>query len=223
MPLPFPRPFAAVVFDLDGTLIDSAPDIAAALNTILAEENLPPFPVGEATRFIGRGAEMLIADAFTARGRALTEPASQDLTERYLATYAQRGSPDTRLYPGVRGLLDQLTVPMAVCTNKSERISRDVIAQFGLTDQFRAIIGSDSGFGRKPAPEPLVAACRALGARPADVLMVGDTVTDVATARSAGCAVAVVAHGYSQRPVADLGADAVLDSVTSLADLMVAA
>ena len=101
----FPQAFAAVVFDLDGTLVHSAPDIAAALNLLLAEEDQPPFALEETHRFIGAGAGALVNDAFSARDRFLSPSERATFTARYLAIYGRRGSPDTTLYPGARAAL----------------------------------------------------------------------------------------------------------------------
>jgi phosphoglycolate phosphatase len=221
----FPRPFAAVNLDLDGTLVHSAPDISAAMNIILREEGLLPFAVEESLRFVGEGAARLIDSAFAARDVTLTPERATALTARYLRTYATRGSPDTTLYPGAREMLAELQarrIPVAVCTNKAENISRDVVAQFGLDRWLGAVIGSDSGFGRKPTAGPLREACRRLGVDPTATLMVGDTGTDVGTARATPCACAVVRNGYSQSPVETLGADILIASVADVPQLIAA-
>src|SRR5262249_32075153 len=159
------RLIKAVVFDLDGTLIHSAPDIAASLNILLAECDLRPFAQTDTYRFIGAGAQRLVTDAFAALGQTLTETEIATLTARYLGVYAQRGSPDTVLFPGVVEFVQGLRqdgIRLGICTNKAETISRDVIAQFGLSEIFTALIGGDSGFGRKPEPGPLLEVCRRL-------------------------------------------------------------
>jgi phosphoglycolate phosphatase len=219
----FPRPFAAVIFDLDGTLVHSAPDIAAALNIILKAEGVPTFASEDTYRFIGRGAERLIADAFAARGRVLAADALAALTQRYLAAYAHRGSPDTTLYPGAMDMLCGLRsrgIKLAICTNKAQSLSNQVVAGLGLNSVIASVIGSDSGYGRKPAPEPLLEACRRIGVEAQEALMVGDTITDVRTAAAAMCASAVVRHGYSQQPIDALGAQVVLDSVADVTNLI---
>ncbi|TAL02304.1 MAG: phosphoglycolate phosphatase [Rhodospirillaceae bacterium] len=220
---PRPRPIAGVIFDLDGTLIHSAPDITAALNVVLVECGLEAFAIKQACGFVGAGARRLIADAFTARGHTLTEDEVSRLTARYLDVYARSGSPHTTLYSGVRETLETLGkmgVALAVCTNKAEAISRDVLAQLRLDTVFAAIIGGDSGFGRKPDPGPLNEACRRMSTAAADVLMVGDTIMDVGAARAAGSRVAVVRHGYSQTPVETIGADLLLDDLSHIIALV---
>ena len=219
------RRFDGVVFDLDGTLIHSAPDIAAALNIVLAEDGLAPFTVMEAGRFIGAGAARLVGDAFAARNRPLDTDHVRSLTERYVTVYARRGSPDTTLYPGAADTIDSLrrgAIAMAICTNKPEAISRAVLAQFGLDRSFAAIIGGDSGFGLKPTATPLREACRIMKVAPERVLMVGDSGTDVRTAQAAACTAAIVRHGYSQVPVETLGAAFILDSIADVAALVLA-
>ncbi len=215
--------FAGVVFDLDGTLIHSSPDIAAALNIVLVEEGLAPFTIPEAGRFIGTGAERLIGDSFAARGRPLDVAQVHALTARYVATYERRGSPDTALYPGAAemiGTLRRHDIPMAICTNKPTAITHQVLAQFQLEACFVAVIGGDGRFGLKPAAEPLLEACRLIGVAPARVLMVGDSGTDARTAQAAGCPVAILRHGYSREPVDSLGAAFVLDSIAEVGALV---
>jgi phosphoglycolate phosphatase len=215
--------FAGVVFDLDGTLIHSAPDIAASLNIILAECGIATFTIADTYQFIGAGAKHLITQAFAARGHALDDEESTRLTTRYLAAYKAYGSPATTLYPGVAETLTHLAakgVPLAVCTNKAEGISRDVIAALGLEGTFAAVIGGDSGYGRKPDPGPLLEACRVMDAEADKVLMVGDTVMDVGAARGAGTQVTVVSYGYSQTPVQHLGADLVIETFGELSAIV---
>jgi phosphoglycolate phosphatase len=217
------RPITGVIFDLDGTLIDSAPDIAAALNVVLTESELAAFTIKQACGFVGAGAKRLIVDAFAARGRVLTEAELTQLTARYLDVYARSGSPNTVLFSGVRDTLACLAdmgVPLSVCTNKAEAISREVLAQLGLDGAFTAIIGGDSGFGRKPEPGPINEACRRMEMPAADVLMVGDTIMDVGAAQAAGARVALVSYGYSQTPTETLGADLLLDEFAHLAALV---
>ena len=217
--------FDGVVFALDGTLVHSAPALAAALNVVLAEEGVAPFTVAEACRFIGAGAERLIGDAFTARERPLDAAQRRTLTERYVAAYAQRGSPDTALFAGASDVIDNLRrhgIPLAICTNKPEAIARHVLAQLKLDRCFVAIIGGDNEFGLKPAPGPLLEACRLMGVAPNRVLMIGDSGTDVRTARAATCTAAVVRHGYSRVAVESLGAAFVLDSLADVEALVLA-
>ena len=212
-----------IVFDLDGTLIHSAPDIAAALNIVLGERGLPVFSIPDACRFVGAGARRLVADALAARGQLLSDGEIDHLTEHYLATYRRRGSPDTTLYPGVRETLARLRsmgIPIAVCTNKAEAISRDVLGDLDVEQLFVAVIGGDSGYGRKPDPGPLVEVCRRIGTDPAHIIMVGDTKMDVGAARSAGASVIIATYGYSQVPVEELRADMVIEDFSTLIELV---
>jgi phosphoglycolate phosphatase len=214
--------FAGVVFDLDGTLIHSAPDIAAALNIVLEERGIEPFPVLDTYRFVGAGARRLIEDSFAARGQMLSAADVDDMTAHYLRTYARNGSSATTLYPGVVETIASLRrvgLPLAVCTNKAEGISKDVLRLMNIGDAFSALIGGDSGYGRKPEPGPLVEVCRRMGVAPRDILMVGDTVMDVGAAQAVGAQVAVVRYGYSQKPVDTLGADYVIDAFAALTGL----
>ena len=185
----------AIVFDLDGTLIDSAPDIAAAVNQTLESRGLPGLPASRVESFIGAGARDLMARVFDALGRRPTraelESALADYLERYRAGPAER----TRPYPGVKEALDALRgrgLRMGICTNKHEDLACAVLGALGLSAYFSSVVGCDRLPWRKPDPRHLQAVVEELGASPDRVVYVGDTETDRQCAEAAGIRVCLV-------------------------------
>lgn len=210
-------PFNAVVFDLDGTLIDSAPDIAAALNRTLAEFGRRAATLDEVRAMVGDGAKGLIRDAFAATGEAADDALAAQALQRYLDNYFEADTSPDSLYPGVRETLEGLAaagVRLGLCTNKSERISRKVIEQVGLAHLFGAMAGGDSLPVKKPDPGHLRHVADALGG--GRVAMVGDNGNDVKAARGCGFPVVALSYGYPRMPVAELGADLVIDRFSDL-------
>jgi phosphoglycolate phosphatase len=215
--LPALEPFrdrrVAVVFDLDGTLVDTAPDLTAALNHTLGTLALPPVPAETVRHLVGHGARRLIE-----RGLELHGVPDAATVEASLATfldhYAANICVASRPYPGVAPLLGALKeagVPMAVCTNKPARMSRALLDALCLSAFFRANLGGDSLAVRKPDPRHLTETITRMGADGHAVVMVGDSSVDVATAKAAGVPVVAVSFGFNDRPVAELGADAIID------------
>lgn len=189
----------AVVFDLDGTLADTAPDIRAAANGVLAALGATPLSLEETVRFIGNGAPAFVARMRAARGLPETdEPA---LLEAFLAGY-ENSHDLTRLYPGVPQALLALKdegILLGICTNKPESPARALLDHLGLSQSFEVVIGGDSLPVRKPDPAPLRAVLAALDAE--EALFVGDSEVDEATARGAGVAFALFEHGYRKTPL----------------------
>jgi len=193
---------ASIVFDLDGTLIDSAPDICAIANSVLSEEGAAPLTLAEATSFVGEGAARFIERARAARGVADTRHA--DMLAAFVARY-DTAHDLTVTYPGTLETLDVLHTAghrMAICTNKPEAPARAVLAHFGLLERFDAVIGGDTLQTRKPDPEMLLAAFAPLSDGPR--LYVGDSETDAETARRAGLPFLLFTEGYRKAAVADL-------------------
>ncbi len=204
---------ATILFDLDGTLVDSAPDLVGALNTVLEEQRLPAVPLARARSLVGQGAKALIARGFALAEQALEADQLERLTERFLDVYRGRIAEATRPFPGVEAALDRLTAQgatLAVCTNKSTDLSLQLLDALSLTSRFAAVIGHDRAPARKPDPRHVLAAIQAAGGDPARAVMVGDTDADVISAKTAGVPVIVVSFGYSPTPAADLGADALI-------------
>lgn len=215
---PSPLPPIAV-FDLDGTLVDTLPDLIEVLNETFAGLGLPPLPEAEGRRFIGAGIRPLIERALIAEGQTLPAAAIDRLYEDYVAAYAARIARRSRPYPGLIPALDALArrgVVFAVCTNKLEWLSRRLLTELGLIGRFRAVGGGDSFAVRKPEAGHLMATIAAAGGDPARAVMVGDSMTDVATARNAGVPAIAVSFGYSDVPPADLGADHLIDHFDAL-------
>jgi phosphoglycolate phosphatase len=210
--------YRAVLFDLDGTLVESAADIAEALNELLAEEGRAPYSLAEVKRMVGEGVVRLIEKAFREADGAA------DRAERFMELYTPRSARLTVPVEGAFAALDhfkELGIPLAVCTNKPDDAAREILASLGLLPYFREIIGGASGLPRKPDPATLLEAARRLGAEPAQTLMVGDSLPDVAAARAAGMRVVVVDSGYGEVAAGDLGADRVLKGLSDLVGLRV--
>ena len=209
----------AIVFDLDGTLVDSAPEIAAGLNTAMAEIGQPAFPLSEVQSFIGSGAKVTLQRALAARGTEIDEAVFDSMMASFYRVYAEVSEAGSGLYPGVMETLTELRergIPLGVCTNKAEHITAIALRALGIAPFFSAVAGARDDVPRKPAPDMLLAVLRQLGARPAEALVVGDSRSDVGAARAAGCPVIAVSYGYAHGPVADLAADRVIDRMPDL-------
>ena len=212
-------PGLAVVFDLDGTLIDSVGDIVGAANRLLAEEGRAPVSADAGRAMVGEGAVPLIERAFAATGAPVPAAALPGLLDRYRAIYERHPIDETTLYPGVIETLEALAddgAVLGVCTNKPHEISLVVLAELGLARHFAAVFGGDALPVRKPDPAHLDAVIDAMGAAKPSAIHVGDSPTDVAVARNANVPIIAVSHGYSRVPHAELGADALIDSFTEL-------
>ncbi|TIS52912.1 MAG: phosphoglycolate phosphatase [Mesorhizobium sp.] len=220
------RPFRsprAILFDLDGTLIDSAPDIAAAVNELLAGRDLPPLRVDQVKAMIGGGVGKLVERAFAASGAPLAGGALEEANRAMAPIYRRHLTGLTRLMPGVREALTHFhlnALAMGVVTNKPQLAAREILLHFHLTEYLGAIVGGDAVTCLKPAPDALLLALDQLGVEPSDALMVGDSSSDVGAARAAGMPVVLLRGGYTQIPVEELGADLVCDSLLDLPSAM---
>lgn len=209
----------AVVFDLDGTLIDSVGDIADALNAALTKSGMTPFTETEVRLMVGAGARVLIQRALDARGVAGDTALAQQLYADFLETYRTASVARTTVFDYARGLLADLRqqgVKLAICTNKPQGITEDVLAKLELRQFFQAVVGATDALPRKPNPDMLLAALAALGADPSEAVMVGDSSNDVGTARAASVPVVAVSFGYTRTPAHELGADIVVDSLSEV-------
>jgi len=210
----------AVVFDLDGTLVDSAPDLQAALNRLLAEEGRRPLALEDVTGMVGDGAARFVERGFAATGAAVTGPALDALVQRFLIDYEANACVATRPFPGVVEALARLKacgLALGVCTNKPAAATREVLAGVGLASYFDCVVGGDSVPGaRKPDPRPVWAVLEGLGVPPAQAVVVGDSANDVAAAHAAGLPAIVVATGYTRVPPETLGAELVIDGFAQL-------
>ncbi|MGB0669966.1 MAG: phosphoglycolate phosphatase [Rhodospirillales bacterium] len=191
--------FNALLFDLDGTLIDSAPDLRAAANRVLAGHGRRPISLAEARAFIGDGAAMLVDRAFRATGVPAIDLAAE--TAAFLATYDGHETDETRPYPGVVETMRKLRakgMAMAICTNKPERPTRNILKALDLAEFFDAVIGGDTVPGcKKPDPAPIQAALAALGSI-GPACMIGDNANDLSAARAAGIPCVLVTGGYDK-------------------------
>lgn len=214
----------AVVFDLDGTLVDSAEDLRRACNRLLAESHRRSLTGEEIRRFIGDGAARLVERAFLATGGWPEALDPRQLLQRFLTLYGADPVSSTRCFPGVPDTLRRLHragVRLGVCTNKPVDPAHAVLAGLGLHDLFDVVIGGDSLATRKPSPEPLLAVLAGLGVAPARAVMVGDNEHDAATARAAGLdRVYLMAYGYARLPLAEIDHDGVLDRFEELTGVL---
>lgn len=203
-----------IVFDLDGTLVDTAPDLVAVLNQVLGEAGLLPLPFEEGRNLIGGGAKALLERGFAQAGEALSETRGDKLFGRFLTLYRDRLAEMSRPYPGVVDTLAQLTAAgatLAVCTNKRTDLSVALLAQLDLTRFFATVMGPDSAGARKPDRRHLEAAVAGAGGDLARALMVGDSIADAAAARAAGVPLVLVSFGYTETPAAELSPDVLID------------
>jgi len=224
-----------IVFDLDGTLVDTAPDLIATLNTILEREGLPPVAFEAARNMVGGGARHMIERGLAAApslpsrasggvfgwGAADMERLCGQFIDHYAAHIADRSRP----FPGVEAALDELAragCRLAVCTNKLEWLSLRLLGALGLTDRFAAICGADTFGVQKPNAAILHGTVARAGGRSDAAIMVGDAITDIAVARAAGIAVIAVDFGYSETPVAELGPDRIVSSFARLPEVVFA-
>ncbi len=212
-----------IVFDLDGTLIDTAPDLTAALNHVLVSEGRPPLPQAEVRNLVGHGARALIERGMSQNGPLPSEPDLQRMLKLFLSYYGENIANHSAIFPGVTTTLDHFRARqarLAVCTNKPAGLSQALFSALDMLGQFEAILGSDSLPVRKPDPLHLLETIRQAGGDPARAVMVGDSATDVDTARAANIPVVAVTFGYSLTPVHELGADAVIDTFEALTEVL---
>lgn len=209
----------AVVFDLDGTLVDSAPDIARACNAAFAPLGVPPFPLDDVKAMIGGGSAVLIERAIRAAGLPVTPERHADVLGRFMGVYREVSAEGRGLYPGAIETLVRLKAAgfvIALCTNKPAPVTTIAVQALGLGPHLDVVRGATDDVPKKPDPAMLNACCRALDVHPSEAVMVGDSGADNGAARAAGSAIVLVDFGYAKSPVASLGPDAV---ISRLADL----
>ena len=213
----YPR---AVVLDLDGTLVDSLPDIADALNAGLASQKLASFDIERVRGMVGGGVRVLVERAFAALGPEYADP---ELFKRVLAAalahYRAHPCDKTRLYPHAREAMAELKAAgcrLALCTNKPTDITRDILRILEVEGEFEAVQGRGGPLPLKPAPDLLLAVLGTIAVAPADAVMVGDSGADAGCARAAGTRLVLTSHGYSSTPVASLKPDALISGFAEL-------
>lgn len=212
-------PYAVIGFDLDGTLVDSSADIAAAANHVLALAGRPMLPDHELAKMIGRGSRILLERALERTGGGVSREEMKSLIGAFMEFYGSNLCAHTRPYPACVDTLDELArlgCTLAVVTNKFESFACDLLGQLGLLDRFATVLGSDTlGPGRsKPQPDPILEMIARCGGGAA--AFVGDTTTDVKAARAAGIPCVAVSFGFNDVPAHELGAHAVIEHFNAL-------
>lgn len=214
-----------VLFDLDGTLVDSAPDLATAIDQMLIDLRRAPVGQQKVRQWVGNGAAVLVRRALADRFDHEQSPGADETTfdhalDRFFQFYAEANGRQARVYDGVRPFLQALAeraCQFGVVTNKPDAFVGPLLDQMDLTHWFPVTVSGDTLAVRKPDPAPIHHAIRQLGADPASTLMVGDSITDIRAAQNAGVPVVAVRYGYHfGEPIDTLGADFVVDSLTEL-------
>ncbi|HLI99163.1 MAG TPA: HAD-IA family hydrolase [Bradyrhizobium sp.] len=210
-----------IVFDLDGTLVDTAPDLIGALNFILDREGLAPVPLDSARNMIGAGARKLIERGLELEGRAVSLPELSRLTNDFIAYYAEHIADASKPFDGLEHALDGLAARgyrLAVCTNKLEWLSKRLLDRLKLSSRFAAICGADTFGVSKPDPAILRQTVARAGGTMASSVMVGDAGPDIGVARRAGIPVIGVAFGYTEVPMAELKPDRLIQHMRELGE-----
>ena len=213
----------AVVWDLDGTLVESAPDLATALNGLLNEEGQHGHAVEDVRPMIGGGVAKLIERGFRAAGTPLDQAECDALVPRFMELYTACATDSTHLVPHAREMLLHFYhagVKQALCTNKPISVTRLIVDALDISGFFAAVIGGDSTPEKKPSPLPLQTCLEEIGVRPQDAVMVGDSGADVGAARAAGVPVILVPDGYTGVPASSLGADHVVENLSEIPDVL---
>jgi phosphoglycolate phosphatase len=204
----------ALVFDLDGTLVDSAPDLHRCLNAVLAEQGRAPVSLADIRSMVGDGAAKLVERGFADTGAAVEPAALPGLVQRFLVHYSAGRHALTHAFPGVvetLRLLRERGYRLGVCTNKPYAPTMEILEILGLAGLFEAVTGGDSLPVRKPDAGHLLGTLELLGAAADRAVMIGDSANDVAVARAAGVPSILVRYGYTRTPVEELGADAIIE------------
>jgi phosphoglycolate phosphatase len=210
-----------ILFDLDGTLVESAPDIVATLNRMLASRGMSPLPYAEARKLIGGGVRPLLQKGFAQAGAAWDDNAFDGLFEEFIADYVQHIADETLPYPNAVETLDRLTergARLAVATNKRTDLTLALMGALDLSRRFAAIVGPDLVSAKKPDAAHLIEATRMAGGDPARAIMVGDSKYDVGAAQAAVMPCIVCTFGYTDIPAAELGGDRLIDGYDALED-----
>jgi phosphoglycolate phosphatase len=216
-----------VIIDLDGTLLDTAPDLVAAANAMRVDQGLDPLPFATIARFVGKGAEMLVHRALTGRpdGRAPPDRFAAGYSQ-FLTHYRVENGARTREYPDARAGLQamrSLGLRLACVTNKPRAFTEPLLERFELGHFFEAIVSGDTLPQKKPDPAPLLHASHRFGIEPARMLAIGDSLNDAQAARAAGMPVLLVGYGYNEgRDVHGLDVDGIVATLLAASQLMVA-
>ena len=221
----FPLPVKAVTIDLDGTLLDTIPDLAAAANMMLAELGKSPLEEALVRTFVGKGIVNLVERTLAGHvnGRAAGDALARALPV-FERCYNETNGKHTKIYPGVREGLDRLRasgIPLACVTNKSARFTLPLLDMVDLARYFEQVVAGDTLARKKPDPAPLLHACEVFSIAPRDMLMIGDSMNDALAARAAGCPVFCVPYGYNEgHDVRTLDTDAIVGTLEEAAGLV---
>jgi phosphoglycolate phosphatase len=210
---------STLIFDLDGTMVDTAPDLAGAMNALLQRFGRDPLPPGEVRDMVGEGARKLMARAWSATGKPASEAELDHLFDLFIAHYDDHLTDNSQPFDGLEQVLDLFLTQgfrLAVCTNKSERASRNLLQALDLDHRFAALIGGDTLAHAKPHPAPVHEALKRAGGSVERAVMIGDSKTDIHAARAAGLPVIAVSFGYSREPVATFKPDLLVDRLHDL-------
>ena len=211
--------FDTVIYDLDGTLIDSAKDMQVAVSRVLADHGLPPVTEDDVRIFMGQGSKVTMDKAFTKYGKTLDDEALSAVTREFVRYYEADPVGHTTAFAGVPevvGRFDKLGLKQGVCTNKFERPSRMILEHLKLMPPIAALAGADTFPVRKPDPRHILMLLERMGRTPGKAVMVGDSIHDVEAAHAAGLPAVLVSWGYTARPASELGAEAVIERFDAL-------
>lgn len=210
---------ATIVFDLDGTLVDTAPDLAATMNELLARRGRQALSLGEVRAMVGHGARAMMAAAMAATGAQAGEAELDDMFAEFIEYYGDNIANQSRIFPGAVAALDRLQAKgyrLAMCTNKQEALSRKLVGSLGLEDRFASLLGGDTLEVRKPDPRHLTETILRAGGDVANAILVGDSIADVSAAKAAAVPIIGVSFGYTTTPMAELAPARVIDHFDDL-------
>lgn len=214
---------AVLLFDLDGTLADTNPDLHAAMNHILGQHRLAPLPQDKVRHLIGGGAAMILQRGFSEHGVTLSDADMAAATEEFVLWYDQNIDHGTRIFDNLMPILDRAhaqNIKMGVVTNKREGLAAKLLFRLNLQGYFDVLVGGDTLATRKPEPEMVHTAITRLGGTPHNTVLLGDSEADTGAARAAGVKCVCVSFGYRRIPLEELGADAIIDDYADLPDTL---
>jgi phosphoglycolate phosphatase len=215
--------FDTVIYDLDGTLIDSAKDMQVAVSRVLADHGLPPVTEDDVRIFMGQGSKVTMDKAFTKYGKTLDDEALSAVTREFVRYYEADPVSHTQAFAGVSDVVarfDRLGLRQGVCTNKFERPSRMILEHLKLMPPIADVAGADTFPVRKPDPKHILMLVERMGGSPERAVMIGDSIHDVEAAHGAGLPAVLVSWGYTDRPASELGAEAVIQRFDGLPEAL---
>ncbi len=212
-----------LVFDLDGTLVDSVRDLVPALNRTTAIDGLPPVSQAEVGPIVGQGASKMMELAFQLHKRPLSKSRHQELFSIFLENYEAHIADETIFYDGVLEALDGLASEnwrFAICTNKYERFARKLLRELGETERFPVVTGGDTFSFKKPDPAHILETVKLAGGDPSRSIMVGDSINDIVAAKAANVSTIAVDFGYTDIPVSEMKPDAIISHFSELPEIV---